>query len=666
MIGWGLLWAVGIGGAEAEDGRTFAIETHPFAAGVREVRRPVVDGVAVIGASGVVGRDLSGREGVRWRASPLPEGAWRARWGAVRGRDRAIEVGEAVAATIGEGRLWAPRAERAWWWGREERTLAPVWSVALSTAAPLATWRLIVGADSGAAIALEQTSRTARGRIYPTSPALSEAEIVELPNLQSAASLVGTYTVAASCGEADISESLLGPVVCRAATAQARPDAAGDYLFAPDPAQLRDPFAEVQAYWHVDRMIDWLGDCCDLALPIVPVSAFVNFPMANAFYGDFDGDGVPDVAFGTDAASGIDLAYDADVVYHELGHAVVDALAPDLGLVGGDAFGLQWAPGAAGEGAADVWSLLMTGDPALGEYTGAAFGRTAVRDLSRPRRCPDDLGGEVHHDGEILASFGWALIDDPAVDAQAVADLMAGAIPLWDERTDWPAIGASLRQTLDDLLAADRIGPEAHARIDAALAASGMETCGRVVPLDGGRSVDQYLITGGLGGDLQRIAGGNGLSVEVPEDAVAVTLQVDAFEGDPDLGWALYGRVGQPVGHDWTQIPGLGLGFATPSGAHDWAIDGAGTGRWALPVAGGETLYLALASRDLGGLVPYDFSFGRMTLSVQIDPAPPAPPVGPRGCGCGGVGRGAGSVGWGVGWGLIALVARRYRVVRGG
>jgi hypothetical protein len=603
------------------------LSEHRFAGGARWVGRPVVDGIEVLGAAQVLATDPAGD--VRWERPPPPLPAQR--WVGIDVR-RAVAAVEPVTAAFGPA-MWTPRAERAWWW--RDGALVPVWAVDLATASPPTTWRLLVAAADGRALALTQTSRTARGRVYPVSPAKSEVALVELPNLRSDVALVGAQVVASSCDAWTRSDSLFGLTTCDAGSGHAIPNGDGDYLYPPDPSGLRDPFAEVNAYYHVDRMSSWLADCCGLSLPYAPIRANVNFEWANAFFGDFDGDGVPDVSFGQDEVTGVDLGYDGDVVYHELGHAVVGVLAPELGFVAGDGVGLQWAPGAVNEGAADIWAMLMTGDPQVGEYAGAAFDQPAIRDLSALRRCPDDLGGEVHLDGEILASFGWALIDDPRVGPEVVRELLLGATPLWGPGLDWAGVGESLAVTADDLLAASAIDGATHARIAEVLDESGLVGCGRVVSLAPGVPVVQYLLTGGLAGDLERLPGGVGLSIDVPDAAVAVSIDVSEFLGDPELGWAVYGRVGEPVGHEFTVIDAIGLGFAVPT-VYDWLVDGEGAERFEVPaLPRGETLYLSVSSRNLGGLAPFVFDFGRITLAVEVEEATaPLAPEAAAGCGC--------------------------------
>src|SRR5690606_8484190 len=144
----------------------------------------------------------------------------------------------------------------------------------------------------------------------------------------------------------------------------------GDYLFTPDPASGDDPFGEVQLYYHLDRVSAWVEDRYGF-FHDEPIVGRLNFPMTNAFFGDFDGDGRGDVSFGT-SEDGHDFAYDADVVYHEFGHSLVDGLGSP-GFLNADAIGLDWVGGGLNEGSADVLAMLLTLDPLMAEYAGQAL-----------------------------------------------------------------------------------------------------------------------------------------------------------------------------------------------------------------------------------------------------------------------------------------------------
>jgi len=89
----------------------------------------------------------------------------------------------------------------------------------------------------------------------------------------------------------------------------------------------------------------------------------------------------------------------ADVVYHEYGHAI-NSYRYDGGT------GMQ--NGALNEGFADVWAFTLSQDPVLGIgfYQNNPNGYVRRFDINK-KVYPQDLVGEVHADGEIIAGAFW-------------------------------------------------------------------------------------------------------------------------------------------------------------------------------------------------------------------------------------------------------------------
>ncbi|MFI5172926.1 MAG: T9SS type A sorting domain-containing protein, partial [Chitinophagales bacterium] len=90
-----------------------------------------------------------------------------------------------------------------------------------------------------------------------------------------------------------------------------------------------------------------------------------------------------------------------DVVMHEYGHGINSDLYSWLGDPGG------MGNGAMNEGYADVWAICVTDNPILGQgFTGGAGTYVRRYDIA-PKVYPQDLVGEVHADGEIIAGAWW-------------------------------------------------------------------------------------------------------------------------------------------------------------------------------------------------------------------------------------------------------------------
>lgn len=89
-----------------------------------------------------------------------------------------------------------------------------------------------------------------------------------------------------------------------------------------------------------------------------------------------------------------------DVCYHEYGHGINDKFYQSIGG--------NFGNGAMNEGYADTWALGITVSPILGQgfYQGNATGFIRRYDINK-KVYPQDLQGEVHADGEIIAGCWW-------------------------------------------------------------------------------------------------------------------------------------------------------------------------------------------------------------------------------------------------------------------
>ncbi|MFH1221265.1 MAG: T9SS type A sorting domain-containing protein [Candidatus Eisenbacteria bacterium] len=124
----------------------------------------------------------------------------------------------------------------------------------------------------------------------------------------------------------------------------------------------------------------------------------------NAYW---DGNGI---TFGAGQGSCQDLAMFADVMYHEYGHGIADKQYSPL------------APsGAMHEAFADYYACTITGEPYIGE--GIAGPGSYFRTIDNTLRYPDDLTGEVHDDGRILAGALWDLRESLSPDVHLADSL---------------------------------------------------------------------------------------------------------------------------------------------------------------------------------------------------------------------------------------------------
>jgi Zn-dependent metalloprotease len=161
-------------------------------------------------------------------------------------------------------------------------------------------------------------------------------------------------------------------------------------------------FEQVMSYYDVtgaERYIQSLG------------FADVNNEPQNISVDTYSGDnsfyipGKDQIVFGK---GGVDDAEDAEVIWHEYGHAIQDAEVPGFGA-GHDA-------GSIGEGFGDYWAVTMSQPvsdgfhlPCVMDWDSTSYTRTVPHCLRRTdtNLTVNDENGEVHHDGQIWSRGLW-------------------------------------------------------------------------------------------------------------------------------------------------------------------------------------------------------------------------------------------------------------------
>jgi Zn-dependent metalloprotease len=155
---------------------------------------------------------------------------------------------------------------------------------------------------------------------------------------------------------------------------------------------------ESSAYYHVNVVHDYMKS----KLPSFtgldnPLTTNVDVSgSCNAFY---DGTSINFYLAGSGCTS---YALVADVVYHEYGHGINDKYYQSQGGF--------FQNGAMGEGYADIWAMGITNNPVLGEGNSQSIPTDFIRRYDiNPKIYPQDLIGQVHSDGEIIAGAWWDL-----------------------------------------------------------------------------------------------------------------------------------------------------------------------------------------------------------------------------------------------------------------
>ncbi len=162
------------------------------------------------------------------------------------------------------------------------------------------------------------------------------------------------------------------------------------------PAAVYPEIAHYGVYYHVNAIHDFMKTkfptftAMDNALP-----AYVQRTdgTCNAFY---DGVSINFYAAGSGCA---DFAYISDVMYHEYGHGINDKYYTSLSG--------SFDNGAMNEGYADCWAFCLNHYPIIGEgYDNTTTGNIRQYNAA-PKVYPQDIVGEVHADGEIIAGAWW-------------------------------------------------------------------------------------------------------------------------------------------------------------------------------------------------------------------------------------------------------------------
>jgi hypothetical protein len=168
-------------------------------------------------------------------------------------------------------------------------------------------------------------------------------------------------------------------------------------------------FTEIEAYWAIDtaqRYLQSIGVAAAANYQIhVDAHAFAD---DNSFYVPGSG-GQGTLEFGD---GGVDDAQDAEIVWHEYGHAVLDNQA-QIRIGSGEA-------GAIHEGWGDYFAATLSttvpGDsrfyPTIGEWDATSYNPgnpPYLRRVDGAKRYPRDYRGEVHDDGEIWSACLWGI-----------------------------------------------------------------------------------------------------------------------------------------------------------------------------------------------------------------------------------------------------------------
>jgi Zn-dependent metalloprotease len=294
-----------------------------------------------------------------------------------------------------------------------QATLA--WSVTSETTN--GSTRTLVDAGSGAVLSVENLVKhgNGKGRVFSPNPvATLQNEDLKDNNDANYAGLAGAYRNVTLT-------RLNGKGYLR-----------GKYAFAADPKRLlaysaantfnynrgQSGFEQVMAYYSITHSQEYIHS---LGFANVNSEAqkfkTTGVTEDNSFYDP----SVDQISFGT---GGVDDAEDAEVIWHEYGHAIQDAQVPN--------FGTTTEAGSIGEGFGDYWAYTMSTEVStntakvplacVADWDAVSYTTAVPHCLRRTdgnKVYPKDAEGEVHADGEI---WSRALFDIHAALGRAKAD----------------------------------------------------------------------------------------------------------------------------------------------------------------------------------------------------------------------------------------------------
>jgi MYXO-CTERM domain-containing protein len=448
---------------------------------------------------------------------------------------------------------------------------------------------LEVDAHTGHVHVVHDHVMSARASAYPNNPIVTpEPSSYELADLlPDATTLEGTRMRATSCagpGGGGVQWQGLDPC---AFEQLAIADADGDFLYEPNEPSYEDAFAETSLYAHADRFTTAMATHgvdeyrCLSTSGEDTLSLVANYhregpaPYNNAHFTSWC---VSAVLMGQ--TEEVDSSYDGEVVYHELGHAVVFSTVPTY--LGGfrrrpeayvnDALALN-------EAIADFLASAYTNDSLHAEYW------SGYRDLDNDLACAASFDGEQHQDGQAFAGVLWSLFER---EGEIAIDIVLDMLSTAPNDMTFEEASASIVEVTNTAL-----GAAAAAELEADLTDRVLLDCLRVRAFEPDmllRLAPSDEFTTWAPPPLQ-------ISIEVPEDATSMRLEFLVY----DLGTRTIAAADVLVRHG-EPVEFLYEGEAEPysvDAVYDFAqADVAPIAPIEIPVEGGATAYVAFANRS--------------------------------------------------------------------
>jgi MYXO-CTERM domain-containing protein len=548
--------------------------SRELAGGRIEVRRFAIEGIPLIGAFEVVHEDDAGRS--RTLAARRPTAPAELGIADVR-VDGASAARVAMAAGPASTRDAAPEGPARLVYRMILGTPVLAWEVQLPLSLrPEPSRRMLwISASSGVVLDERENVFASRARVFAENPSVTpepiEVALTDIDATGPGVPLVGDRVRSFNCVTTP-------PVEVQPwhdegdcwAVSRTFSDAAGDFFVPlPDPIDPAtgvdgdDLYAELSMYVHAERFMNVMAERgvtpyrCEQSTMLANVrflpedDAEPYEPLNNAYYTDqCDPEKGVTMMFGQ--GSEVDFAFDADVIYHELGHGIVALLAPE-GLVAARrrADGLVVDATAINEAMADYVTVMFQEDPDLAEYVGRFWESLTtpyIRTALNTKRCPDDTIGQSHNDGEPLMAALWATRVHVG---RALDDVVLGALPRLPDDATLEEASAALLEVAGERVDAGALGADDVALLERQLNTRGLLDCPRVI-------TDPDQVIAGRTMHLRKVSasvqpfwpGPMQLRYQVPDDAHGLTVTFELSgrgSEDPPQAAVLLKRGATPI-----------------------------------------------------------------------------------------------------------------------
>lgn len=281
-------------------------------------------------------------------------------------------------------------------------TPALAWEVVIHTPGP--TWQVFVHAQTGRALAPAQDLNryaTGTGQVFLVNAIVATRDNTLSDQADAASAVPQSAYRSVTLAGLDGNGFLDGAYASSSASKRRVSSASQTFVF----DRNSDGFSETMGYYYLDyaqRYIQSLG--FSNVNNRQQVFSIDRYKKDNSFYQS----STKRITYGT---GGVDDAEDADVVWHEYGHSILDNQVPG--------YGTTLEADSIGEGFSDYWAgtlgAQLSGgfqDACLAEWDATSYssaGPPCLRRLDGTKHYPESVVGEVHDDGEMWSAALWQI-----------------------------------------------------------------------------------------------------------------------------------------------------------------------------------------------------------------------------------------------------------------